>query len=160
MRTNPLHGSVEHASVGRADLGDHPAWHCDAGNPSEDGVHTCDAAMHALSVVIAESAQVPPNPFCARRETQREIDSKLKPQQVCTTTLRIRKRTQFVAQFLDGSVQTSDDAVAELSVFVHPILQVARLLPAAVHVTDTALSTALHAVHVSPALHVDPPAQK
>ena len=72
----------------------------------------------------------------------------------------MRKRTQLVAQFLGGREHTSEDAVAELSVFVHPVLQVARLLPVALHVTDTALSTALHAVHVSPALHVDPPAQK
>ena len=68
------------------------------------------------------------------------------------------QRTQFVAQFLDGSAHTSDDPDAELSIFVHPALHVARLLPLAVHVTDLALSTALHAVHESCALHVDPPA--
>lgn len=69
MRTEPLHGSSEHGSVGSVDFGDQPAWHCDAGNPSEDGVQTFDAAMHALSVVCAKSEQVPPSPFCARRES-------------------------------------------------------------------------------------------
>ena len=57
-------------------------------------------------------------------------------------------------------MQTSDELEPELSVSVVPVLQVARLLLAALHITDTALSTAVHAVHVSPALQVDPPAQK
>ena len=71
MRTEPLHGLSEHASVGSVDFGDQPAWHCDAGNPSDDGVHAFDAAMHALSVACAESEQVPPNPFCTHRDTFR-----------------------------------------------------------------------------------------
>ena len=48
MRTEPLHGSSEHVSVGSVNFGDHPAWHSDAGNPSDDGVQTFDAAIHAL----------------------------------------------------------------------------------------------------------------
>ena len=67
---------------------------------------------------------------------------------------------QFVAQLRAGRAQTSDAADTVLSVFAHPFLQVARLLLAAVHVTEAALTTAVHAVHVSPALHVAPPAQK
>lgn len=64
MRTAPLHGSSKHSSVGSEVFGDHPSKaHRDAGNPSDDGVHTCTAATHALSVVRPESAQVPPNPF-------------------------------------------------------------------------------------------------
>ena len=65
MRTNPLHGSSAQSSVGSVDFGDNPSWHSAAGNPSDDGVQTPAAAMHALSVVIAESEQVPPKPFCA-----------------------------------------------------------------------------------------------
>ena len=66
MRTEPLHGSSEHVSVGSVNFGDHPAWHSDAGNPSDDGVQTFDAAIHALSVVIVELEHIPPNPFYAR----------------------------------------------------------------------------------------------
>ena len=72
MRTDPLHGFSAQSSVGSVDFGDHPAWHSAAGNPSDDGVQTPAAAMHAISVVTAESEHAPPKPFCAATTGERD----------------------------------------------------------------------------------------
>jgi hypothetical protein len=54
-----------------------------------------------------------------------------------------------VAQFREPRTQTSDVELPLLSVLSYPVLHTARLLPAAVQVTEAAFATAVQAVQVS-----------